>query len=82
MNKIPEGKFCKMYKVDGATIKTDTCEGIREKLHLVISRDDKEWYMSVANERLELLLQVPFNEALADCVEEILRVTKQKNGEK
>lgn len=82
MNKIPEGKFRKMYKVDGATIKTDTCEGIKEKLHLVISRDDKEWYMSVANERLELLLQVPFNEALADCVEEILRVTKQKNGEK
>ena len=31
MNKIPEGKFCKMYKVDGATIKTDTCEGIKEK---------------------------------------------------
>ena len=38
--------------------------------------------MSVANERLELMLQVTFNEALADCVEEILRVTKQKNGEK
>lgn len=78
MIKMPKDRYSELYEIDGVKLHPNTRQMEKQKIHVVISRQNELWEISLTSEKDDIMLMVPFNQPLKSIIEEILRTTKKE----